>query len=162
MAEAHTDDAGEWARGSHPAPRGNARVLGRWTPTRAVDITRGRRQLGAALDGGPRPAGATEDAVQRLVLIFEELVSNAVRHGRPPIEVVLTASACCWLLEVVDAAGQVPPTPDPGRDPALGGLGLSLVAELGSSYGTESRNDGHKIVWASVHYLRDAGPGSPA
>lgn len=162
MADARTDDPGTWARRPRPAPRGDARVLGRWRPVRAADITRSRQQLGAALDGGARPSGATEDAVERLVLIFEELVSNAVRHGRLPIEVLVTATVCCWLLEVVDAAGHVPPTPDPERDPALGGLGLSLVARLGSGYGTELRRDGHKVVWASVHYLRDRGPCSAA
>ena len=162
MADVQTDEPGEWARSSRPRPPGDARVLGRWEPVRPADITRSRRQLGAALDRGTCPSGATEEAVHRLVLIFEELVSNAVRHGRRPIEVVVTATACCWLLEVVDAAGHAPPTPDPDRDPALGGLGLGLVARLGSGYGTDLRRDGHKVVWASVHYLRDRGPCSPA
>jgi signal transduction histidine kinase len=131
----------------HPV---GARLLGRWTPTRAADVTAGRRQLGAALRNGGLASGATEAAVERLVLVFEELVSNAVRHGRPPIEVVVTATGDCWLLTVVDAAEHVPPVPDPLRDAALGGLGLALVARLSSSYGTEPLGDGSKVVWARV------------
>ncbi len=130
----------------HPA---HARLLGRWTPSRAADVTAGRRQLSAMLTDGEQ---ATEAAVERCVLVFEELVSNAVRHGRPPVEVVVAATGDCWLLTVVDAAEHVPPVPDPGRDAALGGLGLALVARLSSSYGTEPLGDGSKVVWALVDH----------
>jgi two-component sensor histidine kinase len=117
---------------------------------RAADVTAGRRQLGAALQAAVHASGATEAAVEAFVLVFEELVSNAVRHGRPPVEVVVTATGDCWLLTVVDAAEHVPPVPDPSRDAALGGLGLALVARLSSSYGTEPLGDGSKVVWARV------------
>jgi signal transduction histidine kinase len=70
---------------------------------------------------GARPAGADEGAVERLLLAFEERVSNAVRHGRSPIEVAVTAIGNCCLLEVTDAAEGTPPIPGPGarrRPPA--------------------------------------------
>src|SRR5690349_14883758 len=103
-----------WARSPRPARGPELRVLGRWRPSRAADVTAGRLQLDAALHDGARPSGAAEGGVERLLLAFEELVSNAVRHGRPPIEVMVTAAGHFWLLEVTDAAGSSPPTPDPG------------------------------------------------
>ncbi|MGY1833945.1 ATP-binding protein [Blastococcus sp. SYSU DS0510] len=143
-----------------PAPRSDGRILGRWRPMRPSDVTAARRQLGAALHDGVRPRGATEGGVERLLLAFEELVSNAVRHGRSPVEVMVTDHGQCWLLEVVDAAGDVPPTPDPGRDAALGGLGLALVAEISGAHGWEPLGSGSKTVWARVDYTREEAPPS--
>ena len=142
-------------RSPRPARPVNARTLGRWSPTRAADITAGRLQLCAALHDGMRPSGATEAAVERLVLVFEELVSNAVRHGRPPVEVVVTGTGDCWVLEVFDSAEGLLPTPDPQRDPALGGLGLALVARISAAHGWEPLGDGRKAVWARVDYARE-------
>jgi anti-sigma regulatory factor (Ser/Thr protein kinase) len=155
VASRQTPDLGTWARTPRPAPPTDTAVLGRWSPTRAADVTAGRRQLGAALHDGARPAGAAEGRVERLLLAFEELVSNAVRHGRPPIEVVVIAIGYCWLLEVTDAAEGSPPTPDLERDAALGGLGLALVAQLSGDHGWEPLGDGRKVVWARVDYTHE-------
>lgn len=155
MASSQTPESGIWARTQRPAPSPDASVLGRWSPTRAADVTAGRRQLGAALHDGARPAGATEGGVERLLLAFEELVSNAVRHGRSPIEVVVTAIGDGWLLDVTDAAEGDPPIPDQERDAALGGLGLALVARISRTHGWEPLGDGRKVVWARVAYARE-------
>jgi signal transduction histidine kinase len=101
------------------------------------------------------PSAAAQGGVERLLLVFEELVSNAVRHGRPPIEVMLTATGHCWLLEVTDAAGDTPPIRDPQRDPALGGLGLSIIAQISGDHGWEPLGNGRKVVWAQVDYTRE-------
>jgi anti-sigma regulatory factor (Ser/Thr protein kinase) len=151
-----------WARRARPARGPDVRVLGRWSPARAADVTAGRLQLGAALHDGTRPAGAAEGGVERLLLAFEELVSNAVRHGRPPIEVRVTAAGHFWLLEVTDAAGDAAPTPDPDRDAALGGLGLALVSRICGAHGWEPLDDGRKVVWARVDYTREEAPSSPS
>jgi anti-sigma regulatory factor (Ser/Thr protein kinase) len=158
VASSPTPEPGTWARTPRPAPLPDAPVLGRWNPTRAADVTAGRRQLGAALHDGARPAGAAEGGVEGLLLAFEELVSNAVRHGRSPIEVVVTAIGHCWLFEVTDAAEGTPPIPDRERDAALGGLGLGLVARLSVAHGWEPLGDGRKVVWARVDYTRQWPP----
>lgn len=160
MASSQPPDSGTWARSPRPTRSANARTLGRWSPARAADITAGRLQLCAALHDGMRPPSATEAAVEQLVLVFEELVSNGVRHGRPPIEVVVTATGDCWVLEVFDAAGGTMPTPDPERDPALGGLGLALVALVSAAHGWEPLADGRKVVWARVDYASEEAPQS--
>ena len=148
-------DPRTWARAPRPAHPSHARTLGRWSPTRPADITAARQELCAALHDGVRPSDATEAAVERLVLVFEELVSNAMRHGRPPIEVVATGTGDCWVLEVSDSADGLLPTPDPSRDPALGGLGLALVARVSAAHGWEPLGDGRKAVWARVDYARE-------
>ena len=161
MASSQPPDPGPWARSPRPALPADARTLGRWNPARAADITAGRLQLCAALHEGVRPPSVTEAGVEQLVLVFEELVSNGVRHGRRPIEVVVTATGDCWVLEVFDAAGGTMPTPDPERDPALGGLGLALVALVSAARGWEPLADGRKVVWARVDYASQEhlGPG---
>ena len=92
-----------WTHKPRPARRSDVPVLGRWNPAGAADVTTGRMQLSAALHDGARPSGAAAGAVERLLMVFEELVSNAVRHGQPPIEVMVTATGHHWLLEVTDA-----------------------------------------------------------
>jgi hypothetical protein len=108
VASRQTPDPAIWARTPRQAPSPDAHVLGRWSPTRPSHITAGQRHLGAALHDGSRPADAAEGGVERLLLAFEELVSHAVRHGRSPIEVLVTATGSCWLLEVTDAAEGTP------------------------------------------------------
>ena len=79
-----------------------------------------------------------------------ELTSNALRHGRPPVEVTMASTDTSWVLEVSDAADQ-PPTPAIGRDPGQGGLGLRMVAEMSNARGWDT--DGYrKVVWARIDY----------
>jgi anti-sigma regulatory factor (Ser/Thr protein kinase) len=149
-----------WPPSPLPDPDRSGGRIGRWQPVHPADVTTSRLQLSAALHGGSRPA---EGAVERLVLAFEELASNAVRHGRAPVEVVVTMLAArSWLLTVSDAAGDLPPTPAIGRDAALGGLGLYLVAEITDAHGWTRTPDGRKTVWARVDLDRsERRTGSP-
>src|SRR3954451_15362218 len=150
-----------WRRQPPPEIDSGATTLGRWTPVGFAGLTAGRLRLGAALHDGARPARADEAAVEKLTLAFEELVSNALRHGRPPVTVCVTATDHFWLLQVSDAAGNRPPTSAVGRDPAQGGLGLHLVAELTLDHGWRVDADGGKTVWASVLFNEpQAGPGA--
>jgi signal transduction histidine kinase len=54
-----------------------------------------RHRLRTALDDEVLPTGA--DDGERLLLVVEELVSNALRHGRSPAQVSVTAHALGWL-----------------------------------------------------------------
>jgi hypothetical protein len=96
------------------------------------------------------PAGCDEG--ERLLLVVEELASNSLRHGRPPVHVTITAARLGWLVAVSDIATDQPPVPALDRDPARGGMGLSLVARLCGSHGW-AVGDGCKTVWALVPYL---------
>ncbi|MGR7023290.1 ATP-binding protein [Geodermatophilus sp. URMC 62] len=126
-------------------------MIARWVPAGPAELTACRRGLAAALHDGARPPGADEGAVERLLLAYEELASNAVRHGRGPVEVTVTSNDTSWLLEVSDAAADRPPSPAIGRDPANGGLGLHLVSRLCDAHGWTT--DGHrKTVWARIDH----------
>jgi anti-sigma regulatory factor (Ser/Thr protein kinase) len=139
---------GQWAPRPRPVPGSDAVTVGRWTPTTPIDLTLQRLQLADAL----RDASGTEyseDGAERLLLAFEELTSNALRHGRAPVWATVTASDGCWLLEVSDAAADRPPTPAQGRDPSQGGMGLTLVARITAARGWQINGD-RKNIWARV------------
>ena len=86
---------------------------------------------------------------ERLVLIADELTSNALRHGGAPVATALSRSGDQWLVAVSDTSTEVPPAPAVGRDPGLGGFGLYIVADLAAQHGWEVVR-GTKTVWAVV------------
>lgn len=147
-----------WTRSPRPTPGATAVLLGRWQPVRPPDLTAHRRELAAALHDGGRPATVDEGAVERLLLVFEELASNALRHGSAPVVVELTTFDRFWLLDVSDAAGDRPPELAVGRDAAHGGLGLYMVAGLCGAYGWTT-DGARKHVWARIDYTRTDPPG---
>jgi two-component sensor histidine kinase len=84
---------------------------------------------------------------ERMVLVVDELASNALRHGIPPAGATLSRSGDQWMIAVSDFAAGVPPLPAEGRDPGRGGFGLYLVADLAQRHGwcTAGRQ---KVLWA--------------
>ncbi|MGY1593277.1 ATP-binding protein [Geodermatophilus sp. SYSU D00708] len=138
-----------WAH--HPLPVRDAHRTAtcEGQPGSTADLAVLRRRVRAALHDGSLPTG-TDDG-ERLLLVVEELVSNALRHGRPPVHVTVTAAALGWLVAVSDAAPSRPPTPALDRDPGRGGMGLSLVARICGARGWVVE-DGRKVVWARVPY----------
>jgi anti-sigma regulatory factor (Ser/Thr protein kinase) len=135
-----------WGHRRPPARTPQFSVLGRWKPRTPADLTAYRLQVAELASAVARPAA---EAAERLELVFEELVSNGLRHGRGRVEVTVTATGTGWLLEVLDAAGDTPPAPAIDRDAAFGGLGLYLVARLSSAHGWAPATGG-KVVWAQV------------
>jgi signal transduction histidine kinase len=114
-----------------------------------------RTRLRATLTGSPTVIDLQrEHWSERLVLIADELASNALRHGEPPVRTVLSSAGRQWLLTVSDASLEVPPAPAQGRDPGLGGFGLYLVADLSLRHGW-CREPGAKTVWAVVEADQD-------
>jgi hypothetical protein len=63
------------------------------------------------------------------------------------VRALVVAGTDGWLLDLSDEAPHRPPVPAVDRDPALGGMGLHLVAQLSTAYGWEGR-PGRKHVWA--------------
>ena len=149
-----------WTHRAPPLRDTRSAVVGRWHPGTLAELSAARHQLGAALHDGSRPAGTAAGAVQRLLLVFEELASNALRHGRLPVEVTVTRTGRSWLLEVSDAAGEDAPTPAADRDPALGGLGLPLVATISAAHGWTAVG-ARKVVWASMDFTRPEASDAP-
>ncbi|MGZ4571569.1 MAG: SpoIIE family protein phosphatase [Blastococcus sp.] len=146
-----------------PRPRLGSPVDGVWrgAPGTLADLRALRMQLREEFGDGGRPSGAGADDLDRLLLVFEELVSNALRHGQGPVRVEVTTSGSGWLVEVSDADGGSPPAPAVDRDPALGGLGLYLVAQISGAHGWRREDDGRKVVWALVDISGQSTPPGP-
>jgi anti-sigma regulatory factor (Ser/Thr protein kinase) len=92
-------------------------------------------------------ATADADLVDQVVLVLDEMASNALRHGGGGVAAAVRLTEDAYLIEVSDQAVSSPPTPAVGRDPSEGGLGLYLIAELAARHGWYVSN-GHKHVWA--------------
>jgi two-component sensor histidine kinase len=92
-------------------------------------------------------AGVSDGSVHGLSLVFEELATNGVRHGSPPVQVTVSVADQGWLVVVSDSATDCVPTPAQGRDPGRGGLGLTIVTRLSRACGWYV-DDARKHVWA--------------
>jgi anti-sigma regulatory factor (Ser/Thr protein kinase) len=138
-----------WAARALPRADAPSALTWRWQPRTPADLTAIRRELAAAVATAPVPHASDAEAVERLLLAFEELASNGIRHGRAPIGVRVVATPAGWLVDVTDGATEQPPSPAVDRDPSAGGLGLYLIARLSAAHGWTVAL-GRKHVWACV------------
>lgn len=114
------------------------------------DLAKLRARLRSTLTGSATVRDPyLEHWSERLVLVADELSSNALRHGGPPAATALSRHADTWLIAVSDSSTDVPPEPAQGRDPGLGGFGLYLVADLTDAHGWQLQR-GAKTVWATL------------
>ncbi|WP_137158527.1 ATP-binding protein [Blastococcus sp. CCUG 61487] len=110
-----------------------------------------RSRLRATMTGSAVVERPTEEHwSERLVLLADELASNALRHGGLPVAAALSRHGDEWLVAVSDASPGMPPTPAQGRDPGKGGFGLYLVADLSTRHGWTTLGRGQKTAWAVV------------
>jgi hypothetical protein len=121
----------------------------RWQLPSVHDASRVRMDLRARLAHPSLTSSSTEDAREGLLLAFEELASNALRHGGGAVEAVIVATADGWILSLSDEAVDRLPVPAVDRDPALGGMGLPMVAQLSVQHGYAVGDD-RKHVWAQL------------
>lgn len=137
-----------WAEGPAPSIGPQIAPARDWSLSTPGEVTLSRMQLRRETPPCDTRPEANDD-VDRLLLTFEELASNGLRHGRAPVCVSVITAADGWLIDVTDAATDRPPAPATDRDPAYGGLGLHLVARLSVSHGW-SVEATCKHVWAYV------------
>lgn len=107
-----------------------------------AELPRARRLVGACLEAWGLGAHA-----RTLELVVSELFTNAIRHGRGPIEVRLRADDARLRIEVRDCGGGRPALRSVERSgPAMGGWGLRFVDALADAWGAEVA-DGRTTVW---------------
>lgn len=91
-------------------------------------------------------ADLAADLLADVVMVLDELVSNALRHALPPYRVRLRRRPGRLRIEVEDScstsAALRPPAPDGGR-------GMRLV-ETGSVTWGQQHHSGGKTVWAEL------------
>ena len=137
-----------WTQQPPPRVPGTALVVWGRELCTPIDLTVSRGELQETVRTAWLRHRAPVD-VDELLLVYEELISNGLRHGRSPVFVRVVATGDGWLIDVTDAAVDHPPVPAVDRDPADGGLGLHLVARLCRAHGWIV-DDGRKHVWACV------------
>lgn len=95
--------------------------------------------------------GVSSDAVETSQLLASELVSNAVLHGRAPINMsVLTEDADDRVVRVeVCNEGSGVPTRRVAGDLDPSGRGLQLIADLAARWGI-TNDQGQTRVWFEV------------
>ena len=142
MAEEPADDA--WPCAPVPSVPGD---VWHWQLEAMHVVSRVRSDLRARIAHPSVSSASTEDARDGLLLVFEELASNALRHGGGDVHATIGSTDYAYLVQVADQATHAPPAPAVGRDPSLGGLGLYLIAELADQHGWYV-GDGHKHVWS--------------
>jgi anti-sigma regulatory factor (Ser/Thr protein kinase) len=88
------------------------------------------------------------------VLLVSELVTNAIRYGRPPIQLRAARHGQGIRVEVTDGERRAP-APAPGRDGdevPEGGRGLLLVEGLADRWGWSPNGRG-KLVWFELDVI---------
>jgi anti-sigma regulatory factor (Ser/Thr protein kinase) len=131
-----------------PLPDGRGEVW-RWNLGTIAELPGVRADLRNLLGDLGFPEQDENTAGEQLVLAFDELASNALRHGERPVVATVVAGSGGWLLDVSDRAPETMPAPAVGRDPAQGGMGLHLVARLSVAHGWYV-DAGAKHVWACL------------
>ena len=118
-----------------------------WDLSTVAELPRVRAQLRRGLAAESRGDQEATDLDEAVVLAFDEMASNALRHGGGGVRAQVQRTPSAWLIEVRDSAATRPPAPAVGRDPSQGGLGLYLIAEMADAHGWHT-SDGQKGVWA--------------
>lgn len=86
------------------------------------------------------------DRIVDAELVVTELVSNAIRHGLPPIRLSLeleTSEVPVLDMAVSDAGAQTPIVRPRSLEP--GGRGLRIVAALSREWGAETTSAGTRV-----------------
>lgn len=99
-----------------------------------------------------RARGVDSDVTDSAVLLVSELVTNAILHGEPPVELRIGLPAGRVHVEVHDADREAAlhlPTSSSMSQERLGGRGLRLVDALASRWGLDEDDSG-KCVWFEI------------
>jgi anti-sigma regulatory factor (Ser/Thr protein kinase) len=110
----------------------------------AADSPRTARTVVSAFCSDQHVAGSL---ITDVLLAVSELVTNAVVHGRPPIELRASCADGRLRIGVSDAEAQLA-SPVALDVLAVGGRGLGIVAALADDTGVD-RHPTTKTVWAS-------------
>ena len=113
-----------------------------------------RRDLVAQAADAGLPAG-TEPALEDFLLAVDEMTTNALRHGRPPVDRRLWADEKRLVCTVTDrGVGRQDPFigygPAHGDDLSLGGMGLWLARQLCDHVDITMTDDGVRVRLTTV------------
>ncbi len=93
--------------------------------------------------------------VDSVLMVVSELVTNAVRHGRPPVWLELRRSPAALRVSVHDDDPTDPGTPSPSGEDDESGRGLAIVRALAVEVGVEQVPGDGKVMFASFGLAGD-------
>jgi anti-sigma regulatory factor (Ser/Thr protein kinase) len=88
-----------------------------------------------------------DDTLGTAQLLVSELVTNAVRHGEPPLFMRIDGTAQRLRVEVTDEGEAAPGRVEEADAWAEQGRGLMLVDALATEWGCAPVPGGGKVVW---------------
>ncbi|MDP9408840.1 MAG: ATP-binding protein [Actinomycetota bacterium] len=86
--------------------------------------------------------------LEPVLLAVSELVTNALRHGRPPVALRLERSGGGVTVDVHDGSMDLPGSATEAAESAESGRGLGIVEAMASDTGVKSCPDDGKVIWA--------------
>ena len=87
------------------------------------------------------------EMTETALLLVSELATNAIRHGSPPVRLVLRMNGDRLRVEVTDSSPVLPEVNDASPD-QTSGRGLHIVQQLAARWGSSvSRTKLGKTVW---------------
>ncbi len=92
---------------------------------------------------------ATTDTAARAELALSELVTNALTHGQPPVELRVSVEPGRITATVTDA-GAAPMQLRNAHPDDEHGRGLAIVASVVTAWGWERPAHGGRVVWFTV------------
>lgn len=103
------------------------------------------------------------DLIEDAQVLVSEVVTNAVRHGRPEITLLVRVDNPSIGIAVADSGDNVPAKPQgppPSSQPS--GRGLMILDALATAWGVEPNTDllPGKVVWFEIH-PQSTGPKDP-
>ncbi len=95
-----------------------------------------------------RGSGIDDETLFRVQILTSELVSNAVRHARTPVDVTVTPRGKRIRVDARDYSTERPVPP--AADTPTRHRGLLLVEDLADDWGVDIDDDNGKVVWFEV------------
>ncbi|MFD3492595.1 SpoIIE family protein phosphatase [Streptomyces sp. NPDC058690] len=139
LLHAHHDQAAVLAVRTHAL---DTRSVATWDlPADPAAVSHARTHIAEKLT-----AWGLTDAAPTTELIVSELVTNAIRHAQPPIQLRLINHAGSLVCEVADGSSTSPHLRR-ARTLDENGRGLFIVAQLAERWGTRHNHHG-KTIWA--------------
>ena len=86
---------------------------------------------------------ASEEVIERAILLVDELVTNAVVHAGGTLEVRARLDGSGLRVEVMDSSPALPQL----RQPDIGGRGLRIVSSIARAWGVNVVEGHGKAVW---------------
>lgn len=100
-----------------------------------------------------RAAGWPAELLDRTVLLTSELVTNAVRHGRGPIQLQVVEDVDRLRVEVTDGEPRLPDGPGKPAEDEERGRGLLILDQLADRWGSHPRGTlPGKVVWFELRH----------